>query len=162
MTPEEIVAALEKLGRASRVQIGTDQKTMEALEAAGVVAQDGTIDTGKRGRPPIAWILVNGDKATEVTELPGTKGRGNPEHVKAMQEGRRKAREKREKDERKAKQAALKQLEKEVPDLWPKYDKAIEQAVKKNTNTAWNKANNLQNAIISSSGQIRKLKAELA
>lgn len=163
MTPDEIVAALEKLGRASRVQIGTDQKTMEALEAKGVVARNGTIDTGSRGRPPIAWVLIDGDKANDVEIAPVKKGaKGSPEHVAAMQEGRRKAREKREKEQFKARQLELERLEKEVPGLWPQYDKAINEAIKKNTNAAWNKANNLQNAIISSGSQIRRLKGELA
>ena len=32
--------------------------SMVALEEAGAVTRDGTISTGKRGKPPIAWVLV--------------------------------------------------------------------------------------------------------
>ena len=161
MTPEEIVAYLEKNGRSTVAEIGTDNPTMYALEKAGAVQKDGIkrSENAGRGRPPTAWIVANGEVATEV-EAPGTKGRGNPEHVKAMQEGRIKARKKREQEDRKAKEKELKELKK--LDLFPAYSEAVDKAVKNDTKAAWNKAENLQNQILSSGNRIRNLERELA
>jgi hypothetical protein len=52
-----IVALLEKKTRASASDLGTDNKAMEALAEAGVAKKDGTIKTGRRGKPPAAWVL---------------------------------------------------------------------------------------------------------
>lgn len=161
MTPEEIVAFLEKNGRSTVADIGTDNATMYALEKAGAVQKDGIIrrEGAGRGRPPTAWIVANGEVAATV-EAPGTKGRGSPEHVKKMHEGRDKARREREKAARKEKEKELKELKK--LDLFPAYSEAVDKAVKNDSKAAWNKAENLQNQILSSGNRIRNLERELA
>ena len=159
MTPEEIVAYLEEHGRSTVKQIGTDNATMYALEKAGAVQKDGSIPGEGRGRPPTAWIVANGEVATEV-EAPGTKGRGNPEHIRAMQEGRERKRREREKAELKAKKDELKALKSES-DLMPEYEKAVKVALDKNTKKHWQKAEQLQNSIIGKNHRIRSLESEL-
>lgn len=72
MTPETdasvLVRLLEKKKRASATDLGTDTKTMEALASAGVVKKDGTIKTGRRGKPPAAWVLLE-DRPEELPDL---------------------------------------------------------------------------------------------
>src|ERR1044072_7069912 len=57
-SPEEIVEFLKANGRSTVKQIGTDNPTIYALEAKGVVQRDGIIPQGGRGRPPVAWIVA--------------------------------------------------------------------------------------------------------
>lgn len=161
MTPEEIVAFLEKNPRSTVKDIGTDNATMYALEKKGAVRKDGIIRGEKagRGRPPTAWVVADGKKAAEV-EAPGTKGRGTPEHVAKMHKGKEKKRQEREKAALKEKKDELKALKAEK-DQMPEYGKAVKVALDKNTKTAWSKAEQLQNAIIGRSHRIRVLESEL-
>lgn len=69
--PHAIIARLKKKGRASANELGTDSATMKLLKDAKVVREDGKISLGGRGRPPTAWILVEGaslDKLPEIQE----------------------------------------------------------------------------------------------
>lgn len=161
MSADDIVARLEK-GDATVKEIGTNNPMMYALEKAGVVRKtDKTKKTSKgRGRPAVVWTLGDKSKIDDAS-IPGNRGRGGPEQVKAMHEGKRKAAAKREKDALKKKRADLKQLKIDVPALEPKYDKALKLALKKNTKVLWSQADSLQNGIISGNRRIRELESEL-
>ncbi len=165
MTPEEIVAFLEANPHSTVKQIGTDNATMYALEKSGAVRKDGSAAPSGRGRPATLWIVANGDAAAEVT-APGTKGRGTPEHVAKMQAGRRKAAEKRAKEELKHKKDLLKELRAVLPGYEKKYDATIKKCRKANTEEeitkTFTESDAAQNSVINASRQIRQLEAELA
>lgn len=159
MTTAEIIAKLEK-GNATVKEIGTDNPTMYKLEKAGVVRKtDEVKKTSKgRGRPAVVWTLADKSKADSVPE-PGEKR--DKRDMSAAHAAKRKKREQREKEERKAKQKELKELKAESPSLIPKYDAALAEAIKKNTKGAWNKADQLQDAIINCNRRTKVLEAEI-
>lgn len=67
--PKMIVGLLEKKKRASATELGTNKQTMDILKEAGLVREDGKIKTGKRGKPPIAYVLADGKTAADAAEV---------------------------------------------------------------------------------------------
>lgn len=161
MTNDDVVKALEKKGKSGAKDIGTDQKTMEALEAAGVVRRNGHISTGKRGRPPIAWELVDASKVDQVEVVTRTKR--DASDMTPAWEGKARAREKREKEEKQNRARELKELKSVLPTLEPDYDKALALAVKatepKEIVKRFNRADQIQNDILGTVRRIRVLEA---
>lgn len=160
MTTEEIIAALEDKGRATVKEIGTDNPTLYKLEKAGVVRKtDEVKKTSKgRGRPAVVWELADKSKADQVP-APGQKR--DKRDMSAAHAAKRQKKAEREKQALKEKKSRIKELKKEIPELFPKYDKALDEALKKNTAGHWNKVENLQNAIIGGTATIRRLEAEI-
>jgi hypothetical protein len=160
MTTEEIIASLEK-GNATVKEIGTDNPTMYKLEKAGVVRKTGEVKkTSKgRGRPAVVWALADASKADKVP-APGQKR--DKRDMSAAHAAKRAKKVEREKAALKEKKQELKRLKVEIPTLEPKYDSALAEAIKKNTKSHWNKADQLQNAIIGGNRRIRALEADLA
>ena len=54
--PVQVLKLLKKKGRTSAPELGADRAIMNFLEAEGFVRQDGTYKTGKKGKPPVAWV----------------------------------------------------------------------------------------------------------
>lgn len=77
MKPEtdakKLLALLEKKGRCGAKDLGTTGPVMNALVDSGHVRRDGKIHTGKRGKPPIAYVINDGQTPPpEVIEVPKT------------------------------------------------------------------------------------------
>lgn len=78
----KVVALLEEKGRATRLELGTDAATMKTLESAGLVVRDGVISTGKKGKPPIAYVVAKGrsaEDASAISVVPKRTRSGNPD-----------------------------------------------------------------------------------
>lgn len=54
--PVQVLKLLKKKERTSATELGTTKKLMEHLRDAGFVKEDGTYKTGKKGKPPVAWV----------------------------------------------------------------------------------------------------------
>lgn len=159
MTTEEIIAALEDKGRATVKEIGTDNPTLYKLEKAGVVRKTDEVRRGEgRGRPAVVWELADKSKADKVPE-PGQKR--DKRDMSAAHAAKRKKKAEREKEALKDKKKRIAELKKEVPALFPKYDAALSEALKKNTKGHWNTVEQLQNAIIGGNATRKRLEAEI-
>lgn len=60
-TPEQVMKLLRLKGRASAAEVGANTPLMKTLVASGHVTTDGTIKTGRKGKPPVAWVPTDFD-----------------------------------------------------------------------------------------------------
>lgn len=160
MTPEEIVEALTKSKRLGTHELGGDKNTLVVMQEAGVVKPDGTIKTGKKGRPPIAWVLADKSKVDKV-EVVKPKKKRDASDMSAAHQGRRKAREQREKEDIEAQKVELKELKANLPGYQKKYDSALKDTRKakaeNDIKSTFDAADRWQNAVISTSRRIKQL-----
>lgn len=56
--PVQVLKLLKKKERTSGRELGADKAIMDFLEAEGFVKKDGTYQTGKRGKPPVAYVAA--------------------------------------------------------------------------------------------------------
>lgn len=61
MSADKIIAALTENPRATAQEVGATIADMKVLQGRGLVIEYGKRTTGRRGRPPIEWVVAGTD-----------------------------------------------------------------------------------------------------